>query len=156
MWKMWFCSMFIFTLFWQCLNMICNHGLHLNLLLVIFNLGGSGLRFVILGHSTQNRWLIEITVVYTKYFQLCNRSQGCNGSDNKKRGRSRVGMFEPGREQNKWTVICSVLIQLRMLSLLLTSFSLGGLIYCTALPSCLPAYSQTSFTLYHSVVMPIA
>ena len=57
------------------------------------------------------------------------------------RGRSRVGMFEPGRETNKWTVICSVLIQLRMLSLLLTSFSLGGLLYC---PACLPACLLTN------------
>lgn len=36
-------------------------------------------------------------------------------------------LIDPGREQAKWTVICSVLIHLHMLSVLLTSFSLGGL-----------------------------
>ena len=36
-------------------------------------------------------------------------------------------LIEQGREQAKWTVICGVLFHLRILSVVLTSFSLGGL-----------------------------
>lgn len=59
-------------------------------------------------------------------------------------------LIEQGRERAKWTVICGVLFHLRILSVLSTSFSLGGLIYCTA-PT---AYSPTvSLSISHTEML---
>lgn len=71
-------------------------------------------------------------------------------ADARIRNKSKAGMeclIEQGREQAKWTVICGVLIHLRMLSLLLTSFSLGGL-SSTVLPR-LPTHCQFSLSISH-------
>lgn len=120
---------------------------HLLLSLVIFDFSSKFFilffHFVLLGTEQATDWKPLLC-----YLSCLTDHKAGEEARIRKEGEAEMEcLIDPGREQAKWTVICSVLIHLRMLSVLLTSFSLGGL-SSTVLPWLL-THNQF-LSLYHT------
>lgn len=89
--------------------------------------------------TTQESLLIWTAVIYI-HSCVSDHQTGEEGRIRKASEAEMECLIEQGRERAKWTVICGVLFHLRTLSVLLTSFSLGGL-SSTVLPR-LPTHQQ--------------